>query len=84
MRVDLNGFEAAYCEVDDPWEFATSSYEIQKYNTTLAYLNPRLYETCFEPACSVGVLTARLANRADHVLACDTSPAAIEIGRAHV
>jgi SAM-dependent methyltransferase len=81
MRVDLRDFERAYAENDDPWAFATSAYEQQKYDTTIANLNSRRYRRCFEPACSIGVLTARLADRVDHVVACDSSPAAIARAR---
>jgi SAM-dependent methyltransferase len=81
MRVDLNSFERAYRTSEDPWSFATSSYEQQKYATTVAYVRPRRYQRCFEPACSIGVLTARLAARVDHVVACDSSPSAITAAR---
>ena len=81
MRVDLADFERAYAENDDPWAFATSAYEQQKYKTTIACLNPRRYRRCFEPACSIGVLTADLADWADRVVACDSSPAAIARAR---
>jgi SAM-dependent methyltransferase len=81
MRVDLHDFERAYAETDDPWAFETSAYEQQKYQTTIAYLNLRRYRRCFEPACSIGVLTTRLADRADHVVACDSSAVAISRAR---
>jgi SAM-dependent methyltransferase len=81
MRVDLRDFEKAYTESDDPWAFATSPYEQQKYDATVAYLNPRHYRRCFEPACSIGVLTARLADKVDQIVACDASTAAITQAR---
>jgi SAM-dependent methyltransferase len=81
MRVDLGDFERAYSKSDDPWAFATSAYEQQKYTTTIAHLNRRRYRRCFEPACSIGVLTARLADRADLVVACDSSHAAVAQAR---
>jgi SAM-dependent methyltransferase len=81
MRVDLRDFEKAYSNTDDPWGFATSPYELQKYETTVAHLNARRYQRCFEPACSIGVLTERLAECTDQVVACDSSPAAITRAR---
>jgi SAM-dependent methyltransferase len=81
MRVNLRDFERAYSEDGDPWSFATSPYEQQKYETTVAHLNPRQYRRCFEPACSIGVLTERLADWAVRVVACDSSPSAIARAR---
>jgi SAM-dependent methyltransferase len=81
VRVNLQDFEKAYSETEDPWAFATSAYELQKYDTTIAHLNPRHYRRCFEPACSIGVLTERLTDWADQVVACDSSPSAIDRAR---
>ena len=45
----------------DPWEFATSGYEQRKYSLTTASLPRAHYTSVFEPGCSIGVLTERLA-----------------------
>jgi SAM-dependent methyltransferase len=78
MRVDLSDFDSKYAAATDPWGFTSSAYELGKYDTTIAALAGRRYRRGFEPACSIGVLTQRLAELADGVVACDSSPLAIE------
>jgi len=74
-------FEAMYRQADDPWNFAGSAYETRRYDTTMASLAGRRYGRTFEPGCSVGVLTARLAGIADEVVACDLSETAVQRAR---
>ncbi len=69
-------FEAKYREHPDPWNFADSAYENGRYQATLAALPQPRYRHAFEPGCSVGVLTERLAARCDHVTAIEFSPTA--------
>jgi len=76
-------FEALYREYEDPWSFATSDYERAKYDVTLAALPRARYRSAFEIGCSVGVLTARLAERCDALLSVDVSEAALERARQH-
>jgi SAM-dependent methyltransferase len=77
MRVDLDQFEDVYSRNRDPWSFATSGYEQRKYDLTVASLPRRRYRRCFEPGCSIGELTTRLARRADDVVASDASVTAV-------
>lgn len=70
-----------YRSADDPWGFTSSPYEIAKYDATIAGLAATHYSRCFEPACSIGALTERLATRAEVVVACDVSSTAIERAR---
>lgn len=81
MRVKPGSFDDLYRSADDPWAFTTSPYELDKYDTTVSSLSSERYSRCFEPACSLGVLTERLATRADTVIACDASPTAIARAR---
>lgn len=68
-------FETVYAGAPDPWKFETSPYERAKYAATLAALPADRYTNGFEIGCSIGVLTARLAERCERLLAVDTSEA---------
>jgi SAM-dependent methyltransferase len=70
-------FEARYQASSDPWHFASSEYELDRYETTLECLARASYRRGFEPGCSVGVLTAALARRIDHLIACDIAETAV-------
>ena len=76
-----NFFEDKYRADPDPWHFASSDYEQQRYNTTCNAINHRRYRRAFEPGCAVGELTARLATICDHVEAIEISPSAVEQAR---
>jgi len=74
-------FEAKYRDSPDPWQFAASPYEQRRYSTLLRSLTQARYSRAFEPGCSVGVLTAALAERCDSLLACDIAPTAVHLAR---
>lgn len=74
-------FHDMYRSSDDPWGFATRWYERRKYALTLAALSSPRYGSAFEPGCSIGVLSAELATRTDHLLCTDVSPRAVELAR---
>jgi trans-aconitate methyltransferase len=80
-RTPAGSFEEKYRELGDPWRFGTSPYEQRRYGIAVAMLPAPRYRQAFEPGCSVGELTARLASRADAVLAMDCSPTAVQIAR---
>lgn len=79
--LDAAYFSAIYARSDDPWEFATSDYEREKYAATLAALPDSTYRRALEIGCSIGVLTARLAQRCDALLATDIDPRALGLAR---
>ena len=54
-------FDRKYAFDPDPWGFATSAYEADKYRATLAALPRARYRRALEVGCSIGVLTERLA-----------------------
>ncbi len=81
MRVELQGFEDKYSADRDPWGFASDDYEQRKYATSVAALPSARYLRCFEPGCSIGALTDRLARIADEVVAWDASPTAVATAR---
>lgn len=76
-------FEALYARDPDPWDFATSEYEAAKYDATIAALDPP-YASALEVGCSIGVLTARLAERCERLLAIDVVESALAEARARV
>lgn len=75
-------FTALYQADADPWRFASSDYERQKYAATLAALPRRAYQRGFEVGCSIGVLTSQLARHCDHLLAVDVVDQALAQARA--
>ncbi len=80
-KVSQDSFEARYSENHDPWDFATSAYELGRYQTTLSALSRMRYGTVYEPGCSIGVLTCALARMAAHVIAVDFAPSAVRQAR---
>lgn len=70
-------FDEIYAGDDDPWQLSTRWYEQRKYGITLAMLPNPHYRHAFEPGCSIGTLTALLAQRCDQVTAVDVAEAAL-------
>ncbi len=75
-------FERLYQSDSDPWRFATSSYERDKYAVTIAALPRERFARGFEVGCSIGVLTRQLAARCTQLLAVDVAETAIAQARA--
>ena len=75
-------FEALYAADPDPWRFASSAYEAEKYAATLAALPGRRFAGALEVGCSIGILTAQLAPRCDRLLAVDVAESALAQARA--
>ena len=71
-------FDEMYAADPDPWRFAASLYEREKYAATLAALPQSRYRSALEVGCSIGVLTAQLAGRCDSLLSLDVARAALE------
>jgi protein-L-isoaspartate O-methyltransferase len=71
-------FEARYRQCADPWDFSHSPYERARYQATVAALTRASYRRAFEPACSVGELTAQLAPLCGELIATDIAPSAVE------
>jgi SAM-dependent methyltransferase len=81
QSLDAAYFDRVYAGSSDPWHFATSPYEHGKYDATLAALGDRHFASAFEIGCSIGVLTARLAERCDALLSVDINPKALDAAR---
>jgi SAM-dependent methyltransferase len=79
--LDATYFENIYAESDDPWHFATSAYEAQKYAATIEMLGPGLYARGLEIGCSIGVLSRMLAERCHELISVDISPRALASAR---
>ncbi len=78
---DPDYFEQLYARDPDPWKFATSDYERDKYAATIEALPVRRFASGFEIGCSIGVLTKQLAERCDTLLGVDVSDIALEQAR---
>lgn len=74
-------FEALYAGDPDPWRFASSGYERDKYAATLEALPRPHYARAFEAGCSIGVLTAALAPRCGSLLSVDAAEAPLAEAR---
>jgi SAM-dependent methyltransferase len=77
-------FADMYDRNPDPWSFETRWYDARKHALTEAVLPRRRYRSGFEPGCSTGRLTARLAPRCDRLLAVDAVPAAVQTAAARM
>lgn len=75
-------FEGMFKADPDPWRFETSAYERAKYDRTIAALAGRRYDRALEVGCANGVLTRRLADLADALVALDVSDSALAGARA--
>jgi cyclopropane fatty-acyl-phospholipid synthase-like methyltransferase len=78
---DAGYFEALYAANPDPWDLAGSAYEHAKYRASLAVLGARKFSAGLEVGCSIGVLTASLAQRCAALLALDIVPSALAAAR---
>jgi SAM-dependent methyltransferase len=70
-------FDRLYARDEDPWNFASSPYEAQKYAATLEMLGDTRFRNGLEIGCSIGVLTALLSSRCDRLLAIDINERAL-------
>jgi Nodulation protein S (NodS) len=61
--LDPGYFEAIYAATNDPWSFASSAYEREKYALTLSALPKSRYQMGLEIGCSIGVLFWRSTQR---------------------
>ena len=77
-------FDEFYARNDDPWGFESRWYEERKRAILLACLPFRRLGDVLEIGCSTGLITADLAERADHVLGLDVSVAALDAARGRV
>jgi trans-aconitate methyltransferase len=80
-NVSAFAFEHRYRANPDPWNFAGSAYERGRYRATMDALPRPGYGMAYEPGCSVGELTAQLAEICERVVATDIAPSAVDSAR---
>jgi SAM-dependent methyltransferase len=81
QSINTEYFEDMYAADPDPWRFASSSYEAEKYSDTLRAVEGRIYDNVLEVGCSIGVLTSLLSNVSRRLTAIDVSHLALEQAR---
>lgn len=79
--IDPAYFEALYAADPDPWRFASSPYEAEKYAATLAALPQDRFADGLEIGCSFGVFTSQLMRRCDRLLSLDVAESALARAR---
>ena len=80
--LDPDYFKGMYATESDPWKFATSPYERDKYAATLAALPRAHYTSALEVGCSIGVFTHQLCPRCDALIGLDVVPSVLDAARA--
>ena len=80
--LDPDYFKGMYATESDPWQFATSAYERDKYAATLAALPRPHYASGLDVGCSIGVFTRQLCPRCDALIGLDVVPSVLEEARA--
>lgn len=80
--LDTDYFKGMYAMESDPWRFATSAYERDKYAATLAALPRARYASGLEVGCSIGVFTHQLCPRCDALIGLDVVPSVLDDARA--
>ena len=80
--LDTDYFKGMYATESDPWKFATSPYERDKYAATLAALPRVHYASALDVGCSIGVFTHQLCPRCDALIGLDVVPSVLEAARA--
>jgi predicted TPR repeat methyltransferase len=74
-------FEGIFASDEDPWDLATSDYERRKFDRTIRALDDRRYASALEIGCAHGVLTQRLHQLCDQLLAIDISQTALDLAQ---
>jgi SAM-dependent methyltransferase len=77
-------FERRYRRDDDPWGYRSSEYERAKYDATLHACGPGPFGSALELGGSIGVFSARLAERCETLTTIDFSPTAVAAARARL
>jgi len=84
VTVSMSYFDALYATSADPWDYRHRWYEARKRDLTLALLPHQRYARGYEPGCSTGELSRRLAERCDQLLVSDGNAAAVASASTHL
>lgn len=84
MSLDAEYFRNVYAARADPFMLGSKWYEQRKYALTMASLPKPRYRRALEPGCSIGILTAQLAERCESLVSTDVVDSALESARARV
>jgi SAM-dependent methyltransferase len=79
-----NDFELRYRADPDPWSYATSDYEREKYATTLRACGSGPFVSALELGGSIGVFSVLLAPRCGTLTTIDAAPTAVRIAGARL
>lgn len=71
-------FDFVYGNSADPWNYETSTYEKEKYKTTITALPRQHYKNALELGCSIGVLTEMLSDKCAALLSIDVNDIALQ------
>ncbi len=74
-------FEARYREDPDPWCYASSEYEREKYAATLSACRPGPFQNALELGASIGVFSQQLAALCESLTTIDAAPTAVAAAR---
>lgn len=77
-------FDAFYARNEDPWGFETRWYERRKRDILMSSFPASSLGEVLEIGCSTGLVTQRLAARADHIVAVDPVRSALDAARARL
>jgi SAM-dependent methyltransferase len=80
-NINKDYFDAMYANSNDPWDFAGSTYEKEKYRHTIDALGGKYFANALEIGCSIGILTEQLAPSCSFLLGVDISEKPIVIAR---
>ncbi len=75
------GFDDLYRHADDPWSVGQRWYERRRAELIMAMLPKPRFGRVFEPGCSIGMLSEKLAARCEELICADVVPAAVHAAR---
>lgn len=84
MTVTLDHLNRLYAHTDDPWNFANSDYERQKFVATRNALRRERYTSALELGCGNGMLASYIVPRCRRYTGVDAVERAVEAARARV